>query len=95
MLAVGEHQGMKVELTKVAQKGLAKMPIKARATLLGKLQAVAAAPFARHAFDVKALKGVQDTFRIRQGDWRAVYRVVRVEDRILVLIIDVRGEVYE
>lgn len=95
MLALGEYLGMKVELTKVAQKGLAKMPANARATLLGKLQVVAAAPFARHAFDVKALKGVQDTFRIRQRDWRAVYRVVRVEDSILVLIIDVRGEVYE
>lgn len=71
------------------------MPTKARAALVGKLQAVAAAPFARHAFDVKAMKGAQDMFRLRQGDWRAVYRLVRVEDTLLVLIIDVRGEVYE
>lgn len=86
---------MKIELTKPAQKGLAKMPPKARAALIGKLQTVAMAPFAGHPFDVKAMKGAQDTFRIRQGDWRAVYRVVRVEDILLVLIIDVRGEVYE
>ena len=86
---------MKIELSKAAQKGLSKMPTKARAALVSKLQAVAAAPFARHSFDVKAMKGAQDTFRLRQGDWRAVYRVIRVEDTLLVLIIDVRGEVYE
>lgn len=86
---------MKIELTKAAQKGLSKMPPKARSALVGKLSVVAANPFIKHSFDVKAMKGVQDTFRIRQGDWRAVYRVVRVEDTLIVLIIDVRGEVYE
>lgn len=86
---------MKLELTKAAQKGLSKMPAKARGALVGKLSAVAASPFKMHPFDVKAMKGAPDTFRIRQGDWRAVYRVVRVEDTLMVLIIDVRGEVYE
>jgi len=86
---------MKIELTKPAQKGLLKMPPKARAALVGKLQTVAIAPFGQHPFDVKPIKGAKDTFRLRQGDWRAVYRVVRVEDTLLVLIIDVRGEVYE
>jgi mRNA interferase RelE/StbE len=86
---------MRIELTKPAQKGLSKMPAKARSSLVDKLSAVAGAPFAKHPFDVKAMKGMQDTFRIRQGDWRAVYRVIRVEDTLLVLIIDIRGEVYE
>jgi mRNA interferase RelE/StbE len=86
---------MKLELTKPAQKGLSKIPPKARASLVGKLQTVAAASFAQHPFDVKAIKGAKDTFRLRQGDWRAIYRVVRIEDTLLVLIIDIRGEVYE
>ncbi|MFY8094215.1 MAG: type II toxin-antitoxin system RelE family toxin [Niveispirillum sp.] len=86
---------MKLELTKAAQKGLSKMPAKARVALVGKLSMVAASPFIKHPFDVKAMKGAPDTFRLRQGDWRAVYRVVRVEDTLMVLIIDVRGEVYE
>lgn len=86
---------MKIELTKPALKGLSKMPPRARAALIGKLQAVSMAPFDQHPFDVKPMRGAKDTFRLRQGDWRAVYRVVRVEDTLLVLIIDVRGEVYE
>lgn len=86
---------MKIELTKPALKGLSRMPSKSRAALVSKLQTVAMAPFAQHPFDVKSIKGAKDTFRIRQGDWRAIYRVVRVEDTLLVLIIDVRGEVYE
>lgn len=86
---------MKLELSKAALRGLSRMPPKARAALMDKLKAVAAAPFSRHAFDVKAMRGVKDTFRIRQGDWRAVYEVVRIDDKLLVIIVDVRGEVYE
>lgn len=86
---------MKLEFDKPALKGLRKMPAKARASMLGKLDAIAVDPFAKHPFDVKAMKGMKDVFRVRQGDWRAVYEVIRVGDTVLVLIIDVRGEVYE
>ncbi|SNS24839.1 MULTISPECIES: type II toxin-antitoxin system RelE/ParE family toxin [unclassified Azospirillum] len=86
---------MKLALSKAALKGLSKMPPKARATMMTKLETVAASPFANHPFDVKALTGVPDTYRIRQGDWRAVYALVRVEDTMMVIIIDIRGEVYK
>ncbi|MFV3078097.1 type II toxin-antitoxin system RelE family toxin [Niveispirillum fermenti] len=86
---------MKIVIAKPAQKGLNKMPATARAALVAKLTAIAAAPFASHPFDVKAMKGEKDMFRIRQGDWRAVYVVLRIEDTIHVRIIDIRGEVYK
>lgn len=66
----------------------------ARKALLAKLRIVAADPFASHPFDVKAMKGEKDTFRIRQGDWRAVYVVVRIDDTVSVRIVEIRGEVY-
>ncbi len=86
---------MKLVIEKAAQKGLDKMPPKARTALVAKLRAVAADPFASHPFDVKAMKGEQDTFRIRQGDWRAVYIVVRINDSVRVRIVEIRGEVYK
>lgn len=86
---------MKLALSKAALKGLAKMPPKARASMMAKLETVAASPFASHPFDVKALTGLQNTYRIRQGDWRAVYELVRVDDTMMVIIIDIRGEVYK
>jgi mRNA-degrading endonuclease RelE of RelBE toxin-antitoxin system len=48
-----------------------------------------------HPFDGKPLTGLNGTYRIRQGDWRAVYELVRIDDTLLVIIIDVRGEVYK
>lgn len=86
---------MKLEFDKPALKGLRKMPAKDRTSLLAKLDTIAAGPFVKHPFDVKAMNGMKDVFRVRQGDWRAVYEVIRVGDTVLVLIIDIRGEVYE
>lgn len=63
--------------------------------MMAKLETVAASPFANHPFGIKALTGVEDTYRVRQGDWRAVYELVRVDDTMMVIIIDIRGEVYK
>ncbi|MBP7339716.1 type II toxin-antitoxin system RelE/ParE family toxin [Niveispirillum sp.] len=86
---------MKLALSKAALKGLSKMPPKARSSMMEKLETVAASPFVSHPFDVKALTGVKDMYRIRQGDWRAVYELVRIDDIMMVVIVDVRGEVYK
>ncbi|MDG5495412.1 type II toxin-antitoxin system RelE/ParE family toxin [Niveispirillum sp. SYP-B3756] len=86
---------MKLALSKAALKGLSKMPPKARTSMMEKLETVAASPFASHPFDVKALTGVKDMYRIRQGDWRAVYELVRIDDIMMVVIVDIRGEVYK
>lgn len=84
---------MRLILEKPARKGLDRMPDKAAKTLLDRLETIAASPFARHA-NVAPLKGERDSFRLRQGDWRAVYRIVREQDEVRVVLIDVRGSVY-
>jgi mRNA interferase RelE/StbE len=44
-------------------------------------------------FDVKKLKGYEDTFRIRIGDWRMLYEFRRKEDTIVVFEVGPRGRI--
>jgi len=45
-------------------------------------------------FDVKRCKGHTNRFRVRFGDFRLVYEVDDEERLVLLLKLDVRGEVY-
>ena len=58
-----------------------------------RLEAIAADPFARHA-NVEPLKGEPDAFRLRQGEWRAVYQVDRDAGLLRVVTVAARREVY-
>jgi len=69
------------------------MPAKAADTMMDKLERIATNPFARHA-NVRAMQGWKDTFRLRQGDWRAVYQLDRAANEMTVIAVDVRGSVY-
>ena len=84
---------MRLLLEKAARKGLDRMPAKAADKMLDQLERIAADPFAAHP-KVKPLKGNCDAFRLRQGDWRAVYRIDRHEGEMRVVLVDVRGRVY-
>jgi mRNA-degrading endonuclease RelE of RelBE toxin-antitoxin system len=69
------------------------MPRKAAVSMLIRLENIAANPRAQHA-NVKPLTGFKDTFRLRHGDWRAVYRLVYEANQMRVVVVDVRGSVY-
>jgi mRNA interferase RelE/StbE len=84
---------MHLVLEKAARKGLDRMPPTAAEAMLKRLETIARDPFAPHA-NVKPLKGEKDAFRLRQGDWRAVYRIVRERSEMRVVLVDVRGSVY-
>jgi mRNA-degrading endonuclease RelE of RelBE toxin-antitoxin system len=84
---------MDLVLEKAARKGLDRMPAKAADALLKRLETIAVDPFAPHA-NVVRMQGEKDAFRLRQGDWRAVYRIVRQANEMRVVLIDVRGSVY-
>lgn len=64
-----------------------------RVSMIERLEAIAADPFAHHA-NVTAMKGETDRFRLRQGGWRAVYSVDREGAEPTVLLIEPRGKVY-
>ena len=44
--------------------------------------------------DVKKLKGEKDVYRIRIGDFRVLYRIIREDDIILVFRVDKRSRVH-
>ena len=84
---------MELVYEKAAIKGLRKMAPKAAKAMQRRLAVIAENPFATHA-QVETIKGEKDAFRLRQGDWRAVYRVIREPGQMRVVWIDVRGSVY-
>ena len=83
---------MKLIVSRAAAKSLRKMSRKDAEALLAKLDTLAAAPFATHLWALR-MKG-EDAFRVRQGDWRAVYRIDRETEEVVVDLIDNRREIY-
>lgn len=56
------------------EKQLAQMPKADARRLRDRLETIAAAPDVLHP-NVTALVGAQGVFRVRQGDWRAVFSI--------------------
>jgi mRNA-degrading endonuclease RelE of RelBE toxin-antitoxin system len=77
-----------VVYTRKAARGLARTPSNVETLIRSKLDQLAADPNAL-ANNVKALKGLDDAFRLRVGDWRVLFRNDR--ERIVVLDIGPRG----
>ena len=84
---------MRLVLTRTAQRGLGKMAPKMRRALVERLEAIAEQPFAAHR-NVERIKGERDAFRLRQGGWRAKYRIDREAGEMRVLVVEPRGSVY-
>ncbi|MGC1587470.1 MAG: type II toxin-antitoxin system RelE/ParE family toxin [Rhodomicrobium sp.] len=65
---------MKLIFSPAAAKALTKLPAKEGSALLSKLKQIAADPTGQFLW-AKRLTGRQG-FRIRQGDWRAIYNLM-------------------
>lgn len=85
---------MNVLFGRAAEKALGKTPNLIGNTILDRLDAIAADPFARHR-NVTAMKGEKDAFRLRVGKWRVVYRLDRVAHALIVELIGPRGGIYK
>jgi mRNA interferase RelE/StbE len=84
---------VKLVVEKAAAKALMGMPPKTAAAISSALKAIAADPSGKHP-NVKPLKGYKGGYRLRHGDWRAVYRIDRAADTMLVEWIGPRGDAY-
>ncbi len=84
---------MKLVFDPVAAKRLAGLQPKAARRMMTRLAEISADPFADHP-NVERMKGQADAFRLRQGDWRAVYWIDRARGEMRVVRIGPRGEVY-
>jgi mRNA interferase RelE/StbE len=84
----------RVVLTKRAVKSLEKFPEHIRKRAVEAIDALQQTFAPVKLFDVKKLKGVEDTFRIRIGDWRIIYELHRKESVIVVPDVAPRGGAY-
>lgn len=82
----------KVLFTRSAEKELRKLPSPDLTRIVNKINALTQEP---RPFGVQMLKGEDRYFRLRQGDYRIVYDVSDAEQRITVIKIGHRREVYE
>lgn len=82
-----------IELTKRAIKELQKLPTKEGKAIIGRLKQIAVNPYASYSF-VKKLTGVEG-FRLRSGNYRAIYHVL--DDKLIVEVVRVahRKDVYQ
>ncbi|MBS0273953.1 MAG: type II toxin-antitoxin system RelE/ParE family toxin [Proteobacteria bacterium] len=85
---------MELAFAKAAIKALRAMQPKPAQAMTARLAAIAGDPMALH-LNVKPLKGRKDAYRLRQGDWRAIYVIDRKAQRMHVLDIDTRGDIYK
>lgn len=85
---------MKLILSKSAMKTLNAVQPKLAATLLADFRVIAMDPFALYP-NVIRMKGGDNEFRLRHGDWRALYVINEDADTMTVTIIDTRGGVYK
>lgn len=77
-----------------AAKALAKLPKKDALGLMDRLEAIAADPGAHQGASVKPLKGApKGRFRVRHGDYRAIYIIA--PEGIIILAVGHRREIYE
>ncbi len=74
-----------------AQKQMASIPAVDRQRLVERLTAIAAEPAARHPGTTQLVNRAE-TWRVRQGDWRAIYRIVGAD--VVVIRAGHRREVY-
>ncbi|MCC6329761.1 MAG: type II toxin-antitoxin system RelE/ParE family toxin [Acidobacteria bacterium] len=82
-----------IEFVKSAQKEFERLPIKIRTKIAEALGFLAQNPFS-DLLKVKKLKGAEDVYRFRTGDYRVLYEVHRKRLVILVIKVGNRKEVY-
>jgi mRNA interferase RelE/StbE len=81
-----------VTYTKKAIKGLRKMPRRHADNLRSSLERIAAGD--AQGLDIKALHG-REGFRLRSGDYRAIYEIEGEQINVLVLDAGPRGNMYK
>lgn len=83
----------KIEYTKRALKDFVSIPVQIQKQIRNKLDILAQNPFA--ATQVKALKGEEETYRLRVGDYRVVYYLENEKLIITVVKLGHRKDIYQ
>lgn len=83
----------KLSFSKTALKNLLNISANKKSSILEKLEALKLDPYKENN-NIKKLIGY-DGYRLRVGDYRVIYRIDKEKVEILVINIDVRGEIYK
>lgn len=84
----------KVSFTKHATKELLKLPSAIREIILRKIKFLANDPYAINN-NIKKLQGIENCYRIRIGDHRVIYRIIKTRLIIEIIKIGHRQEIYQ
>lgn len=82
----------KIEITATAEKSLKKLPKKDLEKVVEAIQVLAISPFPSGC---RKLKGEEDVYRVRQGNYRIIYEVIDSKLVVLVLKIGHRKDIYK
>lgn len=82
----------KIEITASAEKSLKKIPKKDLGKVIEAIQVLAISPFPSGC---RKLKGEEDVYRVRQGNYRIIYEVIDKKLIVLVLKIGHRKDIYK
>jgi len=82
-----------IELTKSARKEFLRLGKKAQKRILDAFNVLAANPRSE-LIKSKRLRGAEDLYRIRVGDYRVVYEIRDQQIKIIVIKIGERSDVY-
>ena len=83
----------RIQIEAEADRALRRTPRNTAKRIRSKLVTLAGDPFARNP-NVKRLSG-RDAWRLRIGEWRALYTVDRTNQIISVMVIRPRGSAYD
>lgn len=84
-----------VNLRKQPLRELAKISAGDRERILKAITKLSQNPFDISKLDTKKLKGEAEKWRLRVGDYRVIYEILRTEILIDVIKIGSRGDVYK
>ena len=82
----------KIEITATAEKSLKKIPKKDLQKIIEAIQVLAISPFPDGC---RKLRGEEDVYRVRQGNYRIIYEVIGSKLIVLVLKIGHRKDIYK
>ena len=89
------EEPFKVRVKRRAARTLERLPKEYRLRVLEVLDELKTDPIPYRNYDIKKLKGFEDTFRVRIGDIRIVYTIVWSSRIITVHLIGPRGRAYK
>ena len=81
-------------VSNTARKSAKEMPDNLKAKLIDLLDILERTAFPVEEYDIKKLRGLENTYRVRLGNWRVIYKVDFLSHKIIIIKIAPRKSAY-